>query len=211
MNDKLLTSADQGGSIAWNESNPGSGYRVQVTGDSSAGFISWIQTGVPLTPPKDAEHGMKITRRYLTLDGKLLPGNAVKTGTLIKVELTIQAPASESNIVIDDLLPAGLEIENPRLAETAKEDDGSGKPASMADLSDARMDIRDDRLILMGDMPDTGLARHEYLVRAVTPGTFVIPPVRAEAMYDIATNGISGAGGSFTVLPSNANVASIQN
>jgi hypothetical protein len=38
---------------------------------------------------------------------------------------------------------------------------------------------------------------------------YVIPPVRAEAMYDIATCGISGAGGTFTVSQEHGSVATI--
>ncbi|MBA3697689.1 MAG: hypothetical protein H0W78_02315 [Planctomycetes bacterium] len=36
--------------------------------------------------------------------------------------------------------------------------------------------------------------------RAVTHGTYVLPPLSAECMYDIAVNGIAGAG-TVTVLP----------
>ena len=42
--------------------------------------------------------------------------------------------------------------------------------------------------------------RTSYLARAVTPGIYVLPPLRAECMYDIAINGIAGAG-TVTVLP----------
>ncbi len=39
-----------------------------------------------------------------------------------------------------------------------------------------------------------------YLARAVTPGSFTRPPVRAECMYDISVQGIAGSG-MLTVLP----------
>jgi uncharacterized protein YfaS (alpha-2-macroglobulin family) len=58
-------------------------------------------------------------------------------------------------------------------------------------------------------MPDASKARCTYLARAVTPGTYVLPPVRAEQMYDIDVNGLSGAGGTLTVTGATADVASV--
>jgi len=77
-------------------------------------------------------------------------------------------------------------------------------------LQSARVDVRDDRVVIMGDMPSGGKATYEYYARAVTPGVYVMPPVRAEAMYDIAENGLSGAGGKFTVTAPTPNIATIR-
>jgi uncharacterized protein YfaS (alpha-2-macroglobulin family) len=90
-------------------------------------------------------------------------------------------------------------------ADSPNKDDVNAPDPALVNL---RTDVRDDRVIFMGDMTDRGSATIEYLARAVTPGTYVIPPVRAEAMYDIAENGLSGAGGKFTVVaPLPANIA----
>jgi hypothetical protein len=184
---------------------------VHITGtpDSSA-YVSWLETGVPLSAPPDAQHGIAIHRRYLSLDGTEL--HSASSGELLKVEITIDAPANERNLVIEDLLPAGLEAENARLATAAKSDDqenDSGDKSGVARFAGDRIDVRDDRVVVMGAMPDAGKARCEYLARAVTPGVYVIPPVRAEAMYDIASCGISGAGGTFTVSQDHGSMASI--
>ena len=69
-----------------------------------------------------------------------------------------------------------------------------------------RMDARDDRMVMIGSMP-AATACCTYLARAVTPGVYVLPPVRVEAMYDINTNAISGAGGRFTVTSATASLA----
>ena len=102
-------------------------------------------------------------------------------------------------MVIEDLLPAGLEIENPRLETTA-----AAQPRHEDGGYAERTEIRDDRLITMGNLWKNPQGKWEmrarYLARAVTPGTYTLPPVRAECMYDIAVNGIAGAG-SVTVVP----------
>jgi hypothetical protein len=199
--------------LAMNFTDPAAGtpYAVHITGtpDSSA-YVSWLETGVPLSAPPDAQHGIAIHRRYLSLDGTEL--HSASSGELLKVEITIDAPANERNLVIEDLLPAGLEAENARLATAAKSDDqenDSGDKSGVARFAGDRIDVRDDRVVVMGAMPDAGKARCEYLARAVTPGVYVVPPVRAEAMYDIASCGISGAGGTFTVSQDHGSMASI--
>jgi uncharacterized protein YfaS (alpha-2-macroglobulin family) len=190
----------------------GTPFIVQISGapDASA-CVSWFETGVPLSAPADAHHGIAIHRRYLSMDGTEL--HAATTGQLVRVELTIDAPANQPNLVIEDLLPAGLEAENARLATAAKAEDVDDadptQDSRTAEFASDRMDIRDDRVVVMGAMPGAGEAKCEYLARAVTPGVYVVPPVRAEAMYDIATCGISGAGGTFTVSPAHNTIASI--
>ena len=58
--------------------------------------------------------------------------------------------------------------------------------------------MRDDRMIVIGDL-SAGVGRYVYTCRAVTPGTFALPPAHAECMYDLGTNSLSGAG-TFTVI-----------
>jgi uncharacterized protein YfaS (alpha-2-macroglobulin family) len=198
--DAVIGEAGAGGSIAWtadpSQLRSASPLRLELTGPARAvGYLSWLQTGVPMAPPADAEHGLEIHRRYLTLDGKQLNGT-VQTGELVRVELTIEAPPGEGNLVIEDLLPAGLETENPRL-ETAAKDTAERDNST---FGNGCVDMRDDRVIIAGDMPNAWKAHCSYLARAVTPGTFTVPPVRCEAMYDANTNAVSGAG-KLTVAP----------
>ncbi len=231
--DQLLASAQTGQSIDWNRpkaipaatTNPtnqpdSATYIAKITGSAnSAAYVSWLQTGVPLTPPADAFHGITIHRQYLTRDGQPLPSNIVATGDLIRVQITVEAPANQPNLVIEDLLPAGLEAENASLKtstaadgspDAASQTNDAGDPAKLPMFEIGRTDIRDDRVVFMGSMPNTGKARIEYYARAVTPGIYVMPPVRAEAMYDISENGLSGAQGKFTVLAPTPNIASIK-
>jgi hypothetical protein len=198
--DALLGDAGAGGSIAWTANSAQlrstAPLRLELTGPANAlGYLSWLQTGVPMAPPADAEHGLKIHRRYLSLDGKELNGT-VQTGDLVRVELSIEAPPGEGNLVIEDLLPAGLEVENPRLETAAKD---STEPDA-ATFGSGCVDMRDDRVIISGDMPGVWQAHCSYLARAITPGTYTVPPVRCEAMYDLNTNAVSGAG-KLTVVP----------
>jgi uncharacterized protein YfaS (alpha-2-macroglobulin family) len=202
-----VAGAKSGEPLAWNaggsprSSDP---LEIRVVGTTkSRAHVSWLQTGVPAQPPADASSGITLRRRYLNERGQPLRNDAVHSGDLVKVELTIRPTTELDNVVIEDLLPAGLEIENPRLltqapaAALAKTSKRSNEPAT---FEPRRIDMRDDRLILMGDL-SAGAQTYMYAARAVAPGTFVVPPVRAECMYDIGTSAVAGGGRTLHVVP----------
>jgi uncharacterized protein YfaS (alpha-2-macroglobulin family) len=202
-----IATGTSGEPLAWNADASMSSkdpLEVRVTGPAKArAHVSWLQTGVSIQPPADASSGITLRRRYLNEHGEPLRNDTVHSGDLVKVELTIQPTTELDNVVIEDLLPAGLEIENPRLvtqapaAALAK----ARKPSNDATTFEPRrLDMRDDRLILMGDLP-AGAMTYTYAARAVAPGTFVVPPVRAECMYDIGTSAVSGGGRVLHVVP----------
>jgi len=45
-------------------------------------------------------------------------------------------------------------------------------------------DMRDDRMLLFADSMPAGVYTYSYTARATNFGTFVLPPVKAEAMYE---------------------------
>ena len=138
--------------------------------------------------------GLEVIRHYLTRDGEPLP-ESVSQGALVVVKFAVRATAGPvANVVLENLLPAGLEVENPRLATTERlpwmEDDASA--------ADATLDLRDDRVLLFTDLPDTRWHVSYALLRAVTPGVFTLPPAQAEAMYAPELRG-SGPWGKFVI------------
>jgi len=122
---------------------------------------------------------MSVVREWLDDAGNPIDITQVKQNDLVVARITLNPNGhSYENIAIEDLLPAGLEIENPNL-DTAQ---------SLPWLKDkfdwcARRDIRDDRILLF-TRPVSGASVFCYLARAVTPGKFLVPPVSAECMYD---------------------------
>ena len=46
------------------------------------------------------------------------------------------------------------------------------------------MNLRDDRIELFGHVDRRQEVKMYYVLRNVTAGTFTLPPVKAEAMYD---------------------------
>ena len=138
---------------------------------------------------------IRVRKNFYNRLGQKITTNTFKQNDLILVELEIYGLTSSKveNVVISDLLPAGFEIENPRITKL---------PSSMSwphSRSHADyMDIRDDRINLFVDVPGandyTRPAYYYYLVRAVSCGSFQMGPVGADAMYNGEYHSYSGGG-----------------
>lgn len=153
------------------------------------------QRGVPkATTPLEGDNGISIRREWTTRDGKEIKNHTMIQGDLAVVKLTVDTKGQWVNdLIIEELLPAGFEIENPAL-QTADR---------MAWMNDDKgdwvihRDIRDDRLLLFSGRL-SGTRVYYYTVRAVTPGTFVRPPSVVSGMYAPELRSVWG-GGSVTV------------
>lgn len=135
---------------------------------------------------------MKVRRSYYDRSGKPVTGTTFKQNALIVVKLTITAQygGTIDNVVITDMLPAGLEIENTRLNEMPD-------LKWITDVKDKDepdyLDVRDDRLNLFTAVTGTTKTFY-YMVRAVSPGTYQLGPVQADAMYNGMYHSYHGAG-----------------
>ncbi|HEV8539417.1 MAG TPA: MG2 domain-containing protein [Bacteroidota bacterium] len=135
------------------------------------------------------DKNLQVRREFLNRQGNPVDMQAIKQNDLIIVKLTLNCSIDNlENVAISDLLPAGFEIENPRITETT--DYAFIKNAT----SPVYMDIRDDRINIYTNVFGNRQQFFYYMVRAVTAGTFVYAPVVAEAMYDANYYSASGYG-----------------
>ncbi|MCP4318032.1 MAG: hypothetical protein GY789_18925 [Hyphomicrobiales bacterium] len=136
----------------------------------------------PIEPPKAGGNGFAITRSYHDLDGNEVPVDTVTQNQRFVAVLSIkQAYGMPSRIVVTDLLPAGLEIDNPRLLDSAALSGFSW----LGETAPAHTEFRDDRFVAAfetsGSNSDT--IRVAYVVRAVVPGIYAHPAALVEDMY----------------------------
>ena len=108
----------------------------------------------------------------------------MRHGDLVKIRLDIDVPGPVENLVVCDLLPGGLEIEDPRMATRT-----ATPEAKEGSLNVRRLERLDDRLLLFADL-EGKTASFTYTARAVTRGDFRCAPLRAEAMYDADMQGV---------------------
>ena len=161
------------------------GAKVEVTVDSGTAYVSSVVEGVPIAPPNEpVSQGLSVERRYLDREGNALPAGPLKEGQLVLVEIEVKNSRNLDNVVIQDLLPAGMEVENARLS-TSEDVEGAD---DVYGVIVKQLDIRDDRILVFADLTRTkdGKQTYRYLARAVTPGQFIHPPVQVEVMYDPA-------------------------
>ena len=209
---------------------------LTVTNDGDAAIDAVISViGAALTPEPAVSKGFKIERQAFTLDGKkvdlksLSGGKAdVKQNDRFVIALKVTSEDAGGRVMVVDRLPAGFEIENPRLVE-------SGSIAGIDWLKSVttpeHTEFRDDRFVAAfnfsgsavktdaaaGDAEGEGDGDHSlegdapaateavpavpgcpaapavkppavqatlaYIVRAVTPGTYVHPAATVEDMY----------------------------
>lgn len=108
----------------------------------------------------------------------------VKAGAEVRVSLTMVNDFRRTNMALIDPLPAGLEPNNPALAVTVEAP--SGDEAALTWWNWTWYDhqnLRDDRAEAFAAYLWAGTHEYSYVARATTPGTFVVPPTRAEEIY----------------------------
>lgn len=173
-----------------------SGVTIAPTSDATI-FATLDVAGIGKTAPKPDDSQIAVSRRYFTTDGKPWTGDTLKEGASLIAELTIEPREDIPNAMVTDLLPGGLEVENLNLsgaqAWEGVEIDGINldQHASAADV--VHEEFRDDRYAAALNLHRGDKAHVFYLVRAVTPGTYTVPPPLVEDMYRPALRGIGKA------------------
>lgn len=141
---------------------------------------------------KARSNGFTITRRYETMEGESLEGRVIPLGSLVRVRLSIRATGDHHYVAIDDKLPAGLEPLNAALETTEKVSQGKFTTAAQRSLSVlSYKEIRDSRVAFFVDEMLAGDYEYTYVARATTPGEFLRPAGRAEAMYEPEVCGVT--------------------
>jgi len=123
--------------------------------------------------------GMKVRRTVLDMKGQPVDLAGLQRGDVVIVRLELD-PLERilSDVVVEELLPAGLEIENAKMA-------AAGTLPWIKPNEDnwvLHREVRDDRLLLFSKTFYEKKHFH-YAARVVSPGEFTLPQVRASAMY----------------------------
>ncbi|MGE0825695.1 MAG: alpha-2-macroglobulin [Candidatus Binatia bacterium] len=168
---------------------------MDVGYESGAAFYALQSRGIPTDNKFTPEQaGLEIKRSFFTRNGGELDLATVSQGDLLVMKTQVRSSSGKvDNVVVQNLLPPGLEVENPRLKSTE-----TLPWVNDANLEPAHQDIRDDRVLFFTDLPDNTWQRTYTLLRAVTPGAFRLPPAQAEAMYDPAIRA-TGERGTITI------------
>ncbi len=170
-----------------------SGVRFTPQGDLPL-FVSTDIAGVPKNAPAPDDHYVAIQRQFYTLDGKPWEPAPLKEGDSLIVGLKLDAREAMPDALLVDLLPGGLEIENFNLTDAKQWADVVVDGITITDRAQAaevrHEEFRDDRYVAALKLDKGQTAHVFYLVRAVSPGTFQVPPPLVEDMYKPQVRGI---------------------
>ena len=152
--------------------------KITNTGDKVL-FIKLQLSGIPLIGDKtNSANNLKLDVKYLDLKGTQIDPSRLTQGTDFMAEVTITHPGvrrSYQEMALTQIFPSGWEIRNLRL-DNIQSSKTKDKPRYQ--------DIRDDRVLSYFDVRSGHSKTFRVLLNASYLGTYYLPTVSCEAMYD---------------------------
>jgi uncharacterized protein YfaS (alpha-2-macroglobulin family) len=199
--------------------HPNGALAFQVDGSGELFYEARLRYAFKELPRDVLDRGFFVRKyvRSITADGlagalAALPKQTDEralAGNLVLVDLVVVTPTPREQVVIDDPMPAGLEPVDSSLAtsaaslqvpgEAGEDDDSSADPSDAVAAgtgwatADYHREMHDDRVLTFVEHMPAGMYHYRYLARATTLGTFVVPPTKAECMYEPEVYGRNGA------------------
>ncbi|SHG86044.1 hypothetical protein SAMN04488109_2176 [Chryseolinea serpens] len=142
-------------------------------------FLRLITDGTPARgTEEEAENNLSVNVAYTDTDGGTIDPAHLEQGTEFIATVTVTNPGMRGpyeNLALNQIFPSGWEINNLRLDE-AEDRLKSDKPTYQ--------DIRDDRVYTYFDLKAGQHKTFRVLLTASYGGTYYLPAVSCEAMYD---------------------------
>lgn len=167
--------------------------RITNTGEAPLSAVVSV-SGAPVTPEPAASNGFTIERTYHTLTGEPAdPANAKQNERMVVLLKVTEAKPVFGRVMVADYLPAGFEIDNPRLVS-------SGDTTQLDWIEDGEepehSEFRDDRFTAAFNRAsdDKAVFTVAYIVRVVSPGRYVLPQAYVEDMYNPSRYGRTATG-----------------
>ena len=156
-----------------------------------------------VTPAKDIEalnRGFAVSHRYSLLEDPETAITGASLGDVVRVTVTVVAPADRLFAHVEEFLPAGLEpidarlnIVSPWLRQQLQRDQVEALRGGRSSYYAPwyawyyspwdQVDLRDDRVTLRASLLPEGVHQYVYYARATTPGDFFVAPAHAEETY----------------------------
>ncbi len=150
-------------------------------------YVQRTLIGYPEQAPARLSQGISVTRSWFNSDGQRFDPAKVKVGDLVVVRLNVSSESAVPDALLVEMVPAGFELENPALGNSIKLEELSieGKPAWQSEWNDylKHQEFRDDRYTAALDLSEGSNQQLVYLMRAVTPGRYQVPPTQVEDMH----------------------------
>jgi len=173
-----------------------SNLRITKSGEGNLYYNINLKYYLPFTEIKPLEQGMVVVREFVDSKGHILPIDTINENSESWVRLIIVAPEERHFVVIEDILPAGLESVNESLKNVSvlNKERPILKEEGNQLLYFEHKEYHDDRTTLFANYLPAGVYEISYRVRATTPGRYHHPPAQAYQMYIPDVSGHSEGG-----------------
>ncbi|MFN8166196.1 MAG: MG2 domain-containing protein [Bacteroidia bacterium] len=178
-----------GGELVIKKGIAGKKVQVSVSGKGKLFYFTEMEGLSVKNTVKEEDRFLKVRKTFYNRFGQPINVQNVKQGDIIAVKLTVEnlEKSSVDNVAITDILPAGFEIENPRIGEVAD-------MTWIKDMAGYQyMDVRDDRITFFTSEVNMRPKAFYYVTRAVSTGKYLMGPASADAMYNGEYHSYNGA------------------
>lgn len=159
---------------------------VNVKNTSEGTLYATLVTASPVPVASAQANGLRLKVSYTGENGAVLNPAALRQGTDFTATVTVTNTSlgkDYTNLALMEMIPSGWEIVNERLLGTVSSQN-----------SYDYQDIRDDRSIWYFSLPLGTSKTFKLRLRAAYEGTFSLPAVTCEAMYDARINACTASG-----------------
>ncbi|MDR2087227.1 MAG: alpha-2-macroglobulin [Dysgonamonadaceae bacterium] len=158
-------------------------------------YVNLVSKSRPVNDTLPAiANNLRMDISYTDLSGKTIDVAEIKQGTdfIASVKVSnISVSNNYTDLALTHILPSGWEIFNERMTGNAG--------ITATDVYTYR-DIRDDRVLTYFDLPRGRSKEINVRIQATYAGSFVLPAIACEAMYDMSVQARTKAG-RVTVMP----------
>ncbi len=173
-------------SRAFDAAQLAAGVRITPSGGMPL-YATTEVAGIPRRYTATTRDDFRITRRWFTTKGEEWKGGSLSEGEVLVVQVKVESANPMRDALVVDLVPGGLEVENLNLTDASQWANVTIDGISLGERSGAANikfeEYRDDRYVAAIELWGGSAAQLFYLVRAVSPGDFVVPPPVIEDMY----------------------------
>lgn len=133
-------------------------------------YYSLTQAGFDSIPNIEKKiNGIEVFREFVNDNGDIVKKVSIGEELTVRLKGRVIKGSWMSNIAIVDLLPGGFEV----VLDSIEQNSGYVE----------YVDVREDRVLVFVNLSDK-IQTYEYKIKAVSKGTYKIPPIYAESMYD---------------------------
>lgn len=163
-------------------------FQLDQGGKSDLGaFYQVVEEGFDAGEAKNAiTDGLEVYREFVDKDGNPVTKLKVGEGAVVRVHVRNVSEGNLENIAVLDLMPGGFEVEPNAL-----------RPGLGTVPGAVYVDVREDRNVFFCSLDKGAVKTFAYRIKPVAAGSYTVPPVFAEAMYD---RGLKGRGASGKVV-----------